>query len=979
MKVYISPHPDEYHEDGSGSGGIWRVISAQARWLPEYGIEVVEREPDADVVLVHAGNLVETHKPIVTVNHGLYWTGDFEWPDSYWQYNTAVIEALRRAHRVVVPSEWVAQPIRRDMRINPVVIPHGIEFKEFERQREHDGYILWAKPRADVVSDPAPMNEVAARAPDLHFVSTFGRAAANVQIIGAMPYERFQNVMDQATIWLATARETGDIASREAMARGIPVVGWRWGATAELVRHLETGFLAEPGDYDALLYGLRYCIEHREQIGEQAREWVREHYQWKALVAYYADTIRRAYEGDRYDVDVTVIVPTYNYADYLPEALQSIANQTVQARVETVVVDDCSTDATQAVLSRFDGVKVVRHEYNQGLPGALNTGLAHARGKYICALDADNLLTPRALEPLYDALEGKPWVDVASGGIAIYSADGNHRRATDWPFGKVDVEQQLHHYNQLPSSSLMRRRSMQRMGGWRRRQHKNEDGEFWCRCMSAGLRFEQVTQEPVLVYRWHERNKSKLEGGEDDPKGPLAWNFHYPWKDRPQITPFACTMPAPRGSWAVRSYDPPHISVVVACGPGHEIFLQDALDSVAGQTFAAFECVVCNDTGKPLDVAAMGHPWVRVVNTEGRAGPAVARNTAIAAAQAPLIAPLDADDMFYPDWLRCAYEAYVQHPENLVYGDCDIEDSLGKRNPYRCGEFTAEHIMEEAIYQSAILFPKQWWEAVGGYPTDQPYGMYEDWLLGLKMHMVGIGASYLEGIRWGVYRKWTAGDVGSKNAIDNADFGSPLHKAKYDEVKAWIAGKEQEMACPGGCKGAKGTTVTQGRRVPIPTGPDRTFVYVGERSGSFTVNSHDGRKKYRIEQGEAFSVPAADAELRFSLLEDFQEVLPEEQASVSAIPNEPMRPPQVAVPAPQPPPVVEVAQDAPPPERVDDLDRLGLDEKIVEILRGQNFRRVADISFDIRAGQGQGLLAVKGIGPKRYGVIVEAVRAMEAA
>ena len=146
---------------------------------------------------------------------------------------------------------------------------------------------------------------------------------------------------------------------------------------------------------------------------------------------------------------------------------------------------------------------------------------------------------------------------------------------------------------------------------------------------------------------------------------------------------------------------------------------EDALDSVAGQSFPLFECIVANDTGEPLDVAAMGHPWVRVVDTKGRTGPAIARNTAIAAAKAPLIAILDADDMFYPDWLKVAYKAYLENPECLVYADCDTEEKIGDRERYNCREFSVERIMgtgrrdanhyPQAIYQSAILYPQQWW------------------------------------------------------------------------------------------------------------------------------------------------------------------------------------------------------------------------------------------------------------------------------
>jgi glycosyltransferase involved in cell wall biosynthesis len=708
-------------------------------------------------------------------------------------------------------------------------------------------------------------------------------------------------------------------------------------------------------------------------------------------MARYADAIRTTYEGEQYDTDITVVVPAYNYAQFLPEALDSIKAQTVDAWIQTVVVDDCSTDNTPQVLANYPWAEVVRHGYNMGLPATLNTGLAHARGKYVIPLDADNLLVPTALQVLYDALERKPWLDVASGQIAIYMEDGNHRRADDWPFGSIDIEGQFHHYNQLASSSLMRRSSVQRLGGWRRRQHKNEDGEFWCRAMSAGLYFEQVTPDPVLVYRWHGENKSKTEGGEDDPEGPLAWNFHYPWKDDQRIVPFGCTMPAPRGSWPVRSYENPHISVVIACGPGHDVFLQDALDSVAGQSFPLIECIVANDTGQPLDVEAMGHPWVRVVDTTGRTGPAVARNTAISVAKAPLIALLDADDMFYPHWLRTAYEAYLEFPECIIYSDCDTEQKLGERNRYNSGVFSVERIMgtvprdanryPQAIYQSSILYPRQWWEAVGGYPTDQPYGMYEDWLFGVKMHLLGIGAAYCQGVAWGVYRHWTDSEItGSKNAIDNADHGSPEHKRKFDEICEWIERKEQEMACAGCRKKADSKIVVQGRRVPVPTGPDRMFEYVGPRGAGFGVNSRaQPGKKYRIRPGEPFTVPAGDATLLFSSLKDFKEILPEPNAPGAIIPADPIQPPEIVVPEPQPAPEIAPAEEEKVPERVVDVGRLGLHYIIENILKDNGFRTVRDVSFFARNNGGQALLDCKGISDKRLKVILEAVEALEAA
>jgi hypothetical protein len=129
--------------------------------LPEHDIEVIDDPMQADVVNIHAGTLVNTYAPIVQSCHGYYWTGDFHWDQMYWEYNSAVIEASRRAVEITVPAEWVAVPIRRDMRMSPHIIQHGIDFEKFEPARERHDYVLWAKPRVDVVSDPAPVNELA--------------------------------------------------------------------------------------------------------------------------------------------------------------------------------------------------------------------------------------------------------------------------------------------------------------------------------------------------------------------------------------------------------------------------------------------------------------------------------------------------------------------------------------------------------------------------------------------------------------------------------------------------------------------------------------------------------------------------------------------------------------------------------------------------------------------------------------------------
>jgi len=334
VKIYISPSPKDYTEDGRGSGGIWRVITAQAKHLPEYGIEIVDDPEDADIVNVHAGEIFPTKKPIVQNLHGYYWTGDFPWSSEYWQYNANVIQGTREAAAIISPSEWVAYPVRRDTRKNVIVIPHGVDIESLPERGEDRGYVLWGKPRVDTVCDPSPVNKLAQMAPDVQFWTTFGRPTGNVKVVGVHPHDEFQEILSGASVWLATARETGDIASREAMAMCIPVLGWNHGATAELVIHKETGYLARVGNYGDLLEGLRYCLENRERLGKAAREHIIQNYQWKGLAARYAEVFKDVLRTEIYLYDVSIIVPAYNYARFLPECLNSVLGQKFSGTVE---------------------------------------------------------------------------------------------------------------------------------------------------------------------------------------------------------------------------------------------------------------------------------------------------------------------------------------------------------------------------------------------------------------------------------------------------------------------------------------------------------------------------------------------------------------------------------------------------------------------------------------------------------------------
>jgi glycosyltransferase involved in cell wall biosynthesis len=108
---------------------------------------------------------------------------------------------------------------------------------------------------------------------------------------------------------------------------------------------------------------------------------------------------------------ISILINNYNYADYLPDAIDSALNQTYPA-VEVIVVDDGSTDHSRQVLTRYgDRIKVI-YQTNQGQAAAFNHGFAASRGDIICFLDADDAFYPgkaAAIAEVFRCYPGLGW------------------------------------------------------------------------------------------------------------------------------------------------------------------------------------------------------------------------------------------------------------------------------------------------------------------------------------------------------------------------------------------------------------------------------------------------------------------------------------------------------------------------------------------------------------------------------------------
>jgi glycosyltransferase involved in cell wall biosynthesis len=122
---------------------------------------------------------------------------------------------------------------------------------------------------------------------------------------------------------------------------------------------------------------------------------------------------------------VSVVIPCYNQAHFLGEAIESVLGQTYK-RHEIVVVDDGSTDATSEVAGRYSGVRLIRQD-NRGLSRSRNAGIEHSEGEYLVFLDADDRLLPEALRTGVEYLDSHVECVFAFGHYRFIAQDGSPR------------------------------------------------------------------------------------------------------------------------------------------------------------------------------------------------------------------------------------------------------------------------------------------------------------------------------------------------------------------------------------------------------------------------------------------------------------------------------------------------------------------------------------------------------------------------
>jgi len=202
---------------------------------------------------------------------------------------------------------------------------------------------------------------------------------------------------------------------------------------------------------------------------------------------------------------VCVLMSVFNGQEYLPEAIESILQQTY-ADYEFVVIDDGSADGTAEILEGYaarDRRICVHHHENRGRAASLNIGMELTKCSYIARMDADDIALRNRLEDQVEFMEKHPEVGLLGGGVELMSSRGKVL-ATYRPSLLEDgeIRDVMMHRNTFYHPAVMMRKEVAiAAGGYRKALLDADDYDLWLR-MGERSQFANVSQT-IVKYRIH--------------------------------------------------------------------------------------------------------------------------------------------------------------------------------------------------------------------------------------------------------------------------------------------------------------------------------------------------------------------------------------------------------------------------------------------------------------------------------------------
>ena len=229
---------------------------------------------------------------------------------------------------------------------------------------------------------------------------------------------------------------------------------------------------------------------------------------------------------------VSVVMPVYNAAPFLKQALDSILAQTYRD-FEVIVINDGSTDDSEAIIKRYTDPRIrYFHQPNAGVAATLNRGLSLATGKYIWRHDADDISLPEKLEKEIRFLESHPDYALCAVQVAFMTENGRpawsfRQPANDYFGGEGFIQVERKHFSPYSpithGTVLMRTTVAQQLNGYRNEFITGEDVDLWLRLIQRHK--AAVLGECLSLHRLNKNSATRKHGWKNEYFRNLA--FHY--------------------------------------------------------------------------------------------------------------------------------------------------------------------------------------------------------------------------------------------------------------------------------------------------------------------------------------------------------------------------------------------------------------------------------------------------------------------
>ena len=207
---------------------------------------------------------------------------------------------------------------------------------------------------------------------------------------------------------------------------------------------------------------------------------------------------------------VSVIIPTYNKALYLKEAIESVLNQTYK-NLELLVIDDGSTDNTAEIIKLFNDNRLIYfYQNNKGPAAARNVGIENSKGEFIAFLDSDDLWLEEKLEKQIKFLKENNEVGMLGTGFYKIDENKNIIGKKQFPADNDRLKKILIKFNPFAQSSvILRKEVIQKVGKYDESFLESEDYDFWLRI----ARYYKIANLPeyLVMKRFYKENLSPVK------------------------------------------------------------------------------------------------------------------------------------------------------------------------------------------------------------------------------------------------------------------------------------------------------------------------------------------------------------------------------------------------------------------------------------------------------------------------------------